>query len=51
MFSAWCELRQDFRTFRFDRIALLTVTNEHFIADEDTSLTAFMEREGCEEQV
>ncbi|EEA94688.1 YafY family protein [Pseudovibrio sp. JE062] len=51
MFSAWCELRQDFRTFRFDRIAQLTVTNEHFIADEDTSLTAFMEREGCEEQV
>ncbi|AEV36574.1 Helix-turn-helix, type 11 domain protein [Pseudovibrio sp. FO-BEG1] len=51
MFSAWCELRQDFRTFRFDRIALLTVTGEHFIADEDTSLTAFMEREGCEEQI
>ena len=48
MFSGWCELRQDFRTFRFDRIADLTVTEERFEEDEATSLRAFMEMERCE---
>lgn len=27
---AWCELRQDFRNFRLDRMAALTVTDESF---------------------
>ena len=48
MFSAWCELRQDFRTFRFDRIASLTITGERFDEDEATGLRAFMEMERCE---
>ncbi|MFA3917357.1 helix-turn-helix transcriptional regulator [Ruegeria hyattellae] len=48
MFSGWCELRQDFRTFRFDRIAALTVTGENFEDDEATGLRAFMELEECE---
>lgn len=48
MFSAWCELRQDFRTFRWDRIADLTVTNDHFEDDEKTGLRAFMELETCD---
>jgi predicted DNA-binding transcriptional regulator YafY len=48
MFSAWCELRQSFRTFRFDRIAYLTITNEFFDADEAKGLRAFMEMERCE---
>ena len=48
MFSAWCELRQDFRTFRFDRIANLTLTDERFEEDQATSLRAFLETERCE---
>ena len=48
MFSAWCELRQDFRTFRFDQIASLTITGERFDEDEATGLRAFMEMERCE---
>ncbi len=48
MFSAWCELRQDFRTFRCDRMANLTVTGERFDEDEATGLRAFMESERCE---
>ena len=48
MFSAWCELRQDFRTFRFDRMANLTITGERFDEDEATGLRAFMESARCE---
>ena len=48
MFTAWCELRQDFRTFRFDRIADLILTDDRFEEDEATGLRAFMERERCE---
>jgi predicted DNA-binding transcriptional regulator YafY len=32
--GAWCELRQDFRTFRVDRITELTISDEKF---EDTN--------------
>ena len=48
MFSAWCELRQDFRTFRLDRMANLTITGERFDEDEATGLRAFMKLERCE---
>ena len=48
MFSGWCELRQDFRTFRSDRIGELLVTDESFVEDEETSLKTFMEMENCE---
>ena len=48
MLSAWCELRQDFRTFRFDRMTNLAVTGERFDEDEATGLRAFMETERCE---
>ncbi|MFZ5962222.1 helix-turn-helix transcriptional regulator [Thalassococcus sp. BH17M4-6] len=48
MFSAWCRLRQGFRTFRFDRIATLSVTNEVFEEDETTGLRAFMALESCD---
>ncbi len=50
MFSGWCELRQDFRTFRFDRMTNLAVTGECFVEDEATGLRAFMELERCEAQ-
>ena len=42
------ELRQDFRTFRLDRMANLTITGERFDEDEATGLRAFMELERCE---
>ncbi len=45
MFSAWCELRQDFRTFRSDRIVTLALTGERFEEDEKTGLRAFLESE------
>ena len=48
MFSGWCELRQDFRTFRLDRMANLAVPGETFDEDEATGLRAFMELERCE---
>ncbi|MHA7777012.1 helix-turn-helix transcriptional regulator [Roseibium sp. M-1] len=48
MFSAWCELRQDFRTFRSDRIAQLVVTADRFEDDEKTGLRAFLALEQCE---
>lgn len=48
MFTGWCDLRQDFRTFRFDRIEALDVTAERFDEDEAKSLRAFLERDRCE---
>jgi predicted DNA-binding transcriptional regulator YafY len=48
MFSAWCEFRKDFRTFRFDRIARVAFTGESFPADETKGLRAFLDRERCD---
>lgn len=48
MVSGWCEMRQDFRTFRSDRIADLAVTDERFEEDDETGLRAFLELEQCE---
>ena len=47
MFSAWCEFRQDFRTFRLDRMANLILTGDRFEEDEATGLRAFMALEQC----
>lgn len=49
MFSAWCELRGDFRSFRSDRIRALTLTGERFADEEETGLRAFLAQESCEE--
>jgi predicted DNA-binding transcriptional regulator YafY len=48
MFTAWCELRADFRTFRFDRILDLALTAEPFEETPATSLATFLARENCE---
>ena len=48
MFSGWCELRADFRTWRFDRVVTLTLTGDHFPDDPDKSLASFRARETCE---
>ena len=48
MFSGWCELRADFRTWRFDRVVTLAITPDRFPDDPDKSLPAFLAREACE---
>lgn len=48
MFSGWCELREDFRTFRSDRIVTLVETPEIFEEDETTCLARFMALETCD---
>jgi predicted DNA-binding transcriptional regulator YafY len=47
MFTGWCELRRDFRTFRFDRITRIDPTEEHFEEGLTDGLKAFMELERC----
>ncbi|MCF3581143.1 YafY family transcriptional regulator [Planktothrix agardhii 1811] len=48
MFTGWCELRADFRTFRLDRIEGLSLTDEPFEETETTSLATFLARDRCE---
>ena len=49
---AWCELRDDFRLFRIDRMTSLDVGEERFEPSERRSLARFVartgEEEGCE---
>lgn len=47
MFSAWCDLRQTFRTFRFDRVTQLALTDQVFDRDDSKSLRAFLESDRC----
>lgn len=48
MFTGWCELRRDFRTFRLDRIRELAVTDVVFGDEPDKGLAAFLARDQCE---
>lgn len=48
MFAGWCELRADFRTFRFDRILDLALTADRFEETPATSLATFLARDSCE---
>ena len=43
--AAWCELRQDFRMFRLDRISEMLETGEHFRIEKDKDLATFFARE------
>lgn len=45
--GAWCRLRRDFRSFRLDRVAACTVTNEVCADDPARGLTAFLEAVGA----
>ncbi|MEM6306684.1 MAG: WYL domain-containing protein [Pseudomonadota bacterium] len=45
MFSAWCELRKDFRTFRIDRIHSLTVMDQIFSDDPEKNVAAFRKQD------
>jgi predicted DNA-binding transcriptional regulator YafY len=42
--AAWCELRDDFRTFRLDRIAGFTLTAERFRPESGKTLHDFLKR-------
>ncbi len=41
--ATWCEMRKDFRSFRVDRLAKLTVLDKIFPNDAKKSLQAFIE--------
>jgi predicted DNA-binding transcriptional regulator YafY len=41
LIAAWCELRNDFRHFRVDRIAMSTPLEERFEADHAKLLAAW----------
>lgn len=41
LFAAWCELRDDFRAFRLDRIASVTATTDIFVSDAARDLQAY----------
>jgi predicted DNA-binding transcriptional regulator YafY len=42
--AAWCELREDFRTFRLDRIGEFQVTAERFRPERGKTLHDFLKR-------
>ena len=44
MLSGWCDLRQDFRTFRLDLMADLCVTEHRFKENPDRSLSVFLQK-------
>lgn len=45
LLAAWCELRNDFRTFRLDRISGFTPTQEHFRDEPGRTLHDFLKRD------
>jgi predicted DNA-binding transcriptional regulator YafY len=45
LFSAWCELREDFRTFRLDRIDGFAVQSERFRSEPGKTLHDFLKRD------
>lgn len=46
--SAWCELRDDFRTFRIDRVHLCDVLDDTFCHEPGKTLADLMRRVRCE---
>jgi len=45
MLSAWCDLRDDFRTFRLDRIADFVVSSDRFRHEPGKTLHDFLKRD------
>lgn len=43
----WCELRQDFRSFRVDRIIAMEASTEHFPRERGKELQDFIDRMTC----
>lgn len=42
LFAGWCELRNDFRAFRMDRISEIAETGERFVDDPHRNLQAYL---------
>ncbi|REL27755.1 YafY family transcriptional regulator [Thalassotalea euphylliae] len=42
LLTAWCELRQDFRNFRIDRISEFTPLDKHFRDEKDKSFQTYL---------
>jgi len=40
---AWCQLRNDYRTFRLDRIRSLSISDEHFTVHDEKNLKHYLE--------
>lgn len=49
--AAWCEKRQDFRSFRLDRVQALRSLDENFVLQEGQRLIDFLRREGANTQI
>jgi len=47
--AAWCELRQDFRHFRTDRIVTLNVSDKRYPRRRQAMLKEWRERENTRE--
>jgi len=39
---AWCEVRNDFRQFRVDRIEQLKIMSDNFLTNENQTLTCYL---------
>lgn len=48
--ATWCEMRQDYRSFRTDRITALAITETRYPKRRQALLKAFRERENIPEQ-
>lgn len=48
--GAWCEMRNDFRNFRLDRIAAFRALDRRFVETPEISLTAFLRGVGADAQ-
>ncbi len=46
--AGWCELRDDFRNFRLDRIQKIKFENDSFVDEQGQSLADFISRMSCE---
>ena len=42
LLAGWCELRQEFRNFRLDRISNFNALPSHFTDEKDKSLTTYL---------
>lgn len=50
MLAAWCELREDFRHFRFDRITRLEISDQRFLQNRARLLKAWREKNNIPDQ-
>ena len=46
LLASWCELRQDFRAFRLDRMTELAVTDQVFAAEPGRTIADYLKRDG-----